>query len=329
MQGWRVVWPERAKVALEEFTVPEPGPRQVLVETEATLISPGTERAFLLGLPNTSCRFPTGAGYNQVGWIAAVGAEVTDLQVGDRVASTANHASHAVLSADRVLPVPEGLTSEQAVFFNLGGIALQGIRKARLELGEAVLVLGQGLIGLLALQVARLSGGFPVIGADVSEWRLQVARRCGADEVLNPQQEGFAQRLAAATGGGGPAVVIEATGHPEPINTAFRLAAGHGRVVLLGSTRGETEAVNFYRDVHRKGLTILGAHNSVRPERDSAPGFWTWRDDAELMLNLLARGRFVLDPLITHRLPAAQAPEAYQMLLDWKEELLGVVLKWK
>ena len=125
------------------------------------------------------------------------------------------------------------------------------------------------------------------------------------------------------------AVVIEATGHPPVVNTAFQLAAWRGRVVLLASTRGETERVNFYRDVHGKGLTVLGAHNSVRPRHDSSPNFWTLRDDWELSLQLIAHGRVVVAPLITHRMPGIQATEAYQLLMDWDPNLLGVVLNWE
>ena len=97
-------------------------------------------------------------------------------------------------------------------------------------------------------------------------------------------------------------LLLKATGHPSVVNTAFQLAAWRGRVVLLASTRGETEHVNFYRDVHGKGLPVLGAHNSVRPRHDSSPNFWTLRDDWELSLQLIAHQRVVVAPLITHRI---------------------------
>ncbi len=330
MKGRRVVWPGRATVEIEEFEFPLLGDNEILVATECTLISPGTERAFLLGLPNAQGNYPSYPGYSNIGVVVDIGRDVEGFKIGDRVASSRGHTSHFVATPDNLLKVTErALSSERGVFFNLCTIAMQGVRKAKIELGEPTLVLGGGLIGLFAMQLARLSGGLPVITADLSDNRLQLARQVGADHALNPEAEDLDNQLDRITDGKGLAVVIEATGHPAVVNTAFQLADWGGRVVLLASTRGETEHVNFYRDVHRKGLTVLGAHNSARPAHDSSPNFWTLRDDWELSLQLIAHGRVVVDPLITHRMPGIQAAEAYEMLMDWDQNLLGVVLNWE
>ena len=122
-------------------------------------------------------------------------------------------------------------------------------------------------------------------------------------------------------------MVIEATGAPEPINAALKMAAPAGRVVLLASTRGETQ-VNFYRDVHKKGLSVLGAHNGARPPLESRPGVWTWQEDAGAVLELLRYGRLEVAHLITHRLPGSEASAAYELLKQWDPGLLGVVLQW-
>ena len=330
MKGQRVVWPSRATVEIEEFEFSPLGDNELLVATECSLISPGTERAFLLGLPNAQGRYPSYPGYSNVGVVIDSGRDVSGFDIGDRVVSSKGHTSHFVATPDSLLKVAEaGLTSEEGVFFNLCTIAMQGVRKAKIELGEATLVLGGGLIGLFGMQLAKLSGGLPVITADLSDNRLQLAKRIGADYTLNPEIEDFSDRLDKITGNKGLAVIIEATGHPPVVNTAFQLADWHGRVVLLASTRGETERVNFYRDIHAKGLTVLGAHNSVRPRHESSPNFWTLRDDWELSLKLIAHGRVVVAPLITHRLPGIQAAEAYQLLMEWDPNLLGVVLNWE
>ena len=245
MKGKRVVWPQRGQVKIEEFDLPTVGENQVLVKTDVSLISPGTERAFLLGLPNAVGSYPQRPGYSNVGEVIDIGAGVTDIAVGDKVASSAGHSSHVLLSANNAFKVANGFAEEAAVFFNLCAISLQGVRKARIELGEPVAVMGQGLIGLLALQLARLNGAFPVIAVDVAENRLKLALECGADFALNPKDAAFEDKLADITKGEGPSVVIEATGSPEPVNTAFKLAGWRGRVILLASTRGETESVNF------------------------------------------------------------------------------------
>src|SRR5688572_16588236 len=159
LAGRRVCWPEPRRAVLETFAVQAPGPGEVLLAAERTLISPGTERAFFLGLPNAATKFPSYPGYNSVGRVLAVGEGVEGLVPGDRVAAAAAHASHARVRTDRCAPVPDGLDPEAAVYFYMASIALQGVRKARVELGEAVAVLGLGLIGNLALQLARLQGG--------------------------------------------------------------------------------------------------------------------------------------------------------------------------
>ena len=329
MEVQRVVWPDRAKVDVETFDLPPVGDDEVLVATECTLISPGTERAFLLGLPNAQGRYPARPGYSNIGTVIEVGKAVTDCSIGERVASTQGHTSHFIASPNRLLKVPStDVPVEETVFFNLGAIALQGVRKARIELGEAALVLGQGLIGLLAMQLLKLSGGMPLVAADLTDSRLELSKSMGADFTLNPEDTNFSEQLQDVTKGDGPAVVIEATGHPDAVSTALDAAGWGARVVLLASTRGETPNVNFYRDVHKKGLILYGAHNAIRPRQESSPNFWTLEDDSLLLLSLIAQKRFNVAPLISHRVPGEDASKAYQLLMEWNPGLLGVVLQW-
>jgi len=323
----RVIWPEAGKVALEEYELGEPGAREVQLATLCTLLSPGTERAWLLNLPNTPGRFPSRPGYNHVGRVTAIGEGVQSLAVGDLVATGGGHASAINVAEERALKMPAGLSPDLAVFAQMGCIALQGIRKARVELGEAVAVLGQGLVGQLALQFGRLNGGFPTIGIDLSEGRRSLALRCGADMALDPREAGFREELAAATGGG-PAVVIEATGSPEPVKQALEIAGHGGRIVLLGSTRGISDDVNWYQDIHRRGLQIIGAHAGVRPRQDRSPGYWTWRQDGETILRLMAARRLAIEPLISDRAPWHRATQIYERLASWDESVLGVILDW-
>ena len=324
----QVVWPEKGKVELERFQLGEPGEREVVIETEYTLISPGTELAWLNGLPNTSQRFPQYPGYSNTGMVARFGCGVAGLSEGDRVVAPAKHASVVKVASSKVLKVPEELGSEEAVYSNMAAIALQAVRKAQVELGEAVLVMGQGIIGNLALQFARLSGGFPVVGTDLIDQRLAICEECGADLAVNPRCEELGIRLRRAIGRDRFEIVLDATGIPEAIHGCLDLAGYRGRVVLLASSRGETEKVNFYRDVHKKGITIIGAHNMVRPERESARAYWTQPDDAELALRLMAAGRLKVEPLTTDVLSFQEAPNAYALLGQAPEEHLGVVLDW-
>ena len=315
-------------VELQPFDLPALADDQVILQARRTLISPGTERAFFLDLPNTNVPYPLQPGYSFVGDVIARGADVDTPKIGDRVACTARHGSHAVMDARLCHLVPPALSDEEAGFFQLCAIAMQAVRKARIELGEPVLVLGAGIVGMLAMRLAQLSGGWPVIGVDVDAARLRLARQIGADVVITGGDSLDADVLQA-TDGRGPAVVIEATGMPQLISRAFQLCAAGGRVILLGSARGESDGVNFYRDAHKKGLHIIGAHESARPLHDNSPGWWTKLHEQALCLRLLAAGRVDVKPLVTHRYAAKDFALAYDHLAEWDRNALGIVIEWE
>jgi len=252
MRGQRAVVSAPGQVALQWLDPPQPQKGQVLLQALNTLISPGTERAFFLNLANTNPAYPYCPGYSFVGEVSALGDDVRTLKQGDRVVCRAAHQSHALVDASDCLKAPAQLADDEAAFFALLAIAMQGLRKTRIELGESVLVVGAGLVGILAMRLAQLSGGLPVVGVDLDRRRLALAKQVAADEVLL-SGEGLQEELRDLLGAEGADVVIEATGAPAAALTAFQLAAARGRVALVGSARGVTEGVNFYRDVHKKG----------------------------------------------------------------------------
>ena len=245
----------------------------------------------------------------------------------ERVATIAGHASHALMESRLCLPVPADLPDEAAACFQLLAIAMQAVRKARIELGETVAVLGAGMVGVMAMRLAQLCGGMPVTGVDVDAARLDIARQVGADATL-PGGESLQGDLRALLDADGADVVIEATGSPQLINTAMQLAAPGGRVILLGSTRGDTESVNFYRDAHKKGLHIIGAHESARPQHDSSPAYWTKLREQALCLRLMALGRVDVRPLLTHRYGWRDFALAYEHLAEWDRSALGMIIEW-
>ncbi|MCY4079224.1 MAG: zinc-binding alcohol dehydrogenase [Caldilineaceae bacterium] len=327
-QNYEVLFVERGVADLRECEMPSAGPGELLIRATVSLISSGTERAFLLGLANTSDKYPQRTGYSHIGEVVEVGAGVEGWKVGDRVASRANHKLFASMPVASCNHVPNALTNERAAFFRLTSIAMQGVRKARIELGEPVAVIGCGPVGLLAAQLARLSGGLPVVSIDKDGRRLEFTAALGIDVAL-PADDEIKAALRTQCGEQDPALVVDATGHPEAIPAAFDLARFGGRVVLLASTRGDTEAVNFYRDVHKKGLTVIGAHESTRPRLDSAPGWWTHQADENTALRLLAGERLVVDPITTHRFDWRNAAVAYEMLARWEPGMMGTLLDWQ
>ena len=329
MHGRQVIWREKGIAELQPIEVPQPAKDEVLVQSIVSLISPGTERAFFLGAPGAVFKFPNPPpGYSNVGEVTAVGEGVESVKVGDRIACPAGHLSHYTTPAASCLVLEPAISSEHATFFNLITIAMQAVRKSRVELGEPVVVIGAGMIGLFAMQLAKLQGALPVIIVDRDEGRARFATRLNADHAFAANDQ-LADQVATACAPTGPAVVIEASGTPPAVNLAFKLAGKFARVILLGSTRGDVDGVDVYRDVHYKGLTIIGAHNSTRPKQDSTGGRWTMNDDWRTTLRLLAAKRIVIDPLITDRYPAAQAVEAYDRLAKGDLTAQAMLLDWR
>lgn len=324
----RVVFKAKGRVAIEDYALEKPEASQVLVETACTLISPGTETAFLMALSNTPGTFPMYPGYSNAGVIADLGETISRFKIGDKVVSRGNHVSHILANENELIRISEGLSFDEASFFALGSIVLQGIRKANIELGESVVVLGLGLVGNLALQLAKLSGGMPVVGVDAYDYRLGISQRCGADNVLNLTQVDLEDSVKHATNGKGADIVIEASGNPQAITTALQLVGRYGRVIILGSPRGTTE-VNFYSVVHKKGVSIIGAHETARPIYESSHGWRTERDDSALTMRLIAKGLLKVNDLVTAKLSYLYAEEAYRRLIESKDRFLGIILDWR
>jgi L-iditol 2-dehydrogenase len=319
---------EPGAIALKELELVEPGDMEIQVKIHASLISPGTERAFVLNMENTSGEYPMYPGYSSAGVVTKIGKTVTDFKVGDRIACHGiTHRSYGNIRQARAAKIPDGVSFEMAAFTSLGVIATQGIRKARIELGESAMIIGLGIIGQLSIQLAKLNGAIPVIGVDRADNRIELAKRSGVDLTLNSANENWREELLKETEGKGPHVVIEGTGVPEVISTAFETARDFGRVVILSSTRGNS-TINFYRDVHKKALTVVGAHISGNPVADSRPGFWSWRDDATAFLNLLKYGRLSLEQLITDRVHWQEAEQLYREMLSSNVNMIGTLIQW-
>jgi len=327
MKSVAIIALEKGRVGFQEQEIPDPGSNEIQVRACASVISPGTERAFILNLENTDPEYPQNLGYSCAGVVEKVGAEVKGFAEGDRVACIMFHKSIANISAEKAVIIPEDISFRDAAFIRLGVICMQGIRKAGIELGEGVMVLGLGLIGQIVLQLACNSGALEVIGVDRIESKLEMASGCGADIVLNSSDRDWMQTLKSKTGGEGPDVVIESTGFPQPISWSFQSVRRFGRVVLLGSTRGDT-TVNFYRDVHKKGIKVIGAHISANPVYESYPNYWTFKDNGNCFLQLLKHKKINMEPLITEEVKWDKALNAYEKLLAWDNSALATVILW-
>lgn len=324
--SFRVVWRQPGEVTLEEFSPPPPGAGQVALAARLSLISTGTERAFLKGQPNTPMKFPQYPGYSVVGVVEALGPGVTHLALGQRVAYRAGHESHSLASAADCLPLPPEVPDEEAVFFEVLAMVSQGLHKVGIELGDSVALFGAGLMGALALKLLRTSGATPLVAFVRREARLDAALKAGADLAMLLEGSDPRQVFFSLTGDRGAAVTIDATDDPAVAVHACKAARTRGRVLLLGSVRGTTE-INLYRDVHKKGLTLVGAHSSIAPAQESSRGFWTRNDERRLALRLLSSGRLRVADLVTSEFPWQEAPQAYRVVCG--DEFSGVAARFR
>lgn len=322
----------KGDVRLIEVEVVDPGPQEVQIRMASTLISAGTERAFILGLPNaTPPSYPYIPGYCCAGIVEKCGVDVTGYAPGDRVACFAVDVGHREIGnvpVSRVARMPDGVSFEQAAFTSLGQTSLQGVRKCRIEIGEVVATLGLGIVGLLALQLGRVNGALLSIGIDQDDRRLEIAAKCGAEIVINNKERDLSDLVRAATKEKRPAVVLECTGFSEAMTQACAAAADYARVCILGCPRGTVE-FNFYREVQKKSITVIGAHavDSI-PQEHSYPNFWTFVDDAICFMELVKGARINLEPLTGDVISWRDAETMFKRLLTWDRDVLGIVINW-
>lgn len=335
METRTVFFREPFKVVLEREEVREPGPGEVLVESLYSLISTGTElTAYTGSFPQGSAwasyvKYPFKAGYSSVGRVLKVGEGVKHLAEGDVVVCDAPHTELYVWRADRVVKVPPGVDPVEASFHTLGGGVMNCVRVAGVKLGESVVVVGAGLLGQLAVQFARLSGGFPVVSVDLADLRLELAKRSGADLTVNPRRADVLEAVRSATDGRMADVVFEVTGDPQVLAQAIKLARRMGRFIVLSSPRGPS-TLDFHDEVNSPSRVIIGTHfYTLHPDAETLHYPWTWTRDREIFLRMLSAGRVSVKHLISHVYPFDRAPEVYSTLYEKRHECMGVLFKYE
>jgi 2-desacetyl-2-hydroxyethyl bacteriochlorophyllide A dehydrogenase len=337
MQARRLFCTAARQVQWEAFEIPEtPGAHDVIVKSACSLISAGTEIAvysgshigFTLPDPPHWLKFPVSMGYALTGAVQATGSAVKEWAVGDRVLVHAPHGDWAVCDVRRtdIRRLPTGVSMAQGALARLGAISLVGVRQGRVALGETVAVLGLGLIGQFAAQLSHLAGARPVIGVDLIPKRVRTAAAHGI-HALNPGEVDVAHVVREATDGRMAEVVVEATGNPDVLPLALELAAEGGRVVLLGSLRGKVE-IDAYSFVHRKGISLIGAHDRLSAHPYTFHDPWTRERNLDLVLSLLADGSLKSDGLISHRIRPDDIQQTYERLIERPSDYLGVLVEW-
>ena len=324
-------------------------PDQVRAEAIVSGISHGTELALFRGVsPFDGKRFdrelrlfvddartstyPMRLGYEWVGVVRQAGESVRALEVGDLVHLALPHRETQTVTIDDDprapwTVLPRHVDPERAALLQSVTIALQAIHDARLKLGDAVAVFGLGAFGLLAVQLARLSGAAWVAGVDPVARRRELAHHFGADIVIDPSACDAGREIKLAADRRGVDVAIEFSGSYAALHAAMRCVRLAATVVAAGFySEGADDDLRLGEEWHHNRLTLVGSMSGWdAPHRDAG---WDRRRLRATALDLLERGRLETDALVTHRVPFARAAEAYELIDRSPEETLRVVLTY-
>lgn len=365
----QVFFDGKGQLLVEDVPAPAVPDNGALVRVAASLISAGTEttlaagggslirraleqpqlirRAVELAL-REGVRFTAGevqniaetwfpVGYSAAGTVVEVGRGAGGLRPGDRVAcagaGAANHAQYDAVPLNLLARIPESVTFRQAAFTTVGTIALQGVRRAEVTLGETVVVVGLGLIGQITAQLLD-AAGCQVIGTDPIAGRRELAARLAGAQTIDPALGDAPQQVMALTGGVGADKVIlcAATTSSQPTNEAFEMCRERGRVVMVGAMGMELERPAFYSrelDFVISRSTGPGRYDPDYEERgiDYPIGYvrWTEGRNMQAFLQLVADGKLDLDSLVSAEFPVQEATAAYEAV---EGGALGVVLTY-
>ena len=314
---------------------------QVRVKTLFSGISHGTEMAMNRGTapflskkidPETGLfvksdapahSYPAASGYENVGEVVELGESVTKLNIGDKVFSHHCHETGYISDERGLIKLEADLAPELGLFIALTRVAHNGILDARINLGETVAVFGLGIVGQLAVQMAKASGAETVIGVDVYEHRLKKAKELGADVILNPQTEDVGIKVTKLTSKRGADVALECSGTYPALHEAIRTVGYNGTVVALSYYQGAGTSLYLGEEFHHRRVQIKCSQNGGT---DPALSHWTNNRRTEAVVKLLSKLR--LKELITHIYDFEAGAKAYEMVDKHPEEVLFAVLKY-
>lgn len=288
---------------------------QVLVRLEAFAPSVGTTlKKYYKGEGGT-------VGGTAAGTVIDAGETATDYSPGDRVVVWTRAATLvAVNTTGDFIMGPgitrwlDGVSAAHASLMQPYRIALAAVRRARLVLGDTVLVIGQGAIGNLIGQMAKLAGAEQVIVSDVVPMKLETALSCGADHALNPQQEDVSERVLSLTDGRGADIVFEVSGTPDALQAAIDSAAKAARIVVVSWVTEPIRSLDLGGSFHFKKLELVSTWHATHPGDYNHVERWTPDASYQYVQRLLRDGRLQGEPLISCRLPFAEAGRAMAML---------------
>lgn len=324
----RIIFPAKGQVALQEFELPNPGPDEIGIQTLYSLMSIGTESIILNQSYDPDTHFAKmfsfpqlQTGVQAVGKVQELGRDVTEFKVGDPVYMRKAHGSHQVIAARDCSPIPRGIDFKSACWAGLAKTAYRASWAGRFESGQHILIIGAGPVGQMAIRWAAINQVSSLAVVDLSAARLEHAGRGGATHLLKGDIADCLDEIQALNGRAGPSIVVDITGNPTVFKHALAATAQFGKVILLGDT-GYPSKQRLTSDVMMKGLTIQATHESH--DRDG----WTQRRVDQLFFDEVLQGRFDLSGLITHEFSPVDCVQAYALVREQKEQVMGILFDW-
>lgn len=320
----RVAKPEgEYNIVIEEVPVPEISETEVLIRAERTLISRGSEiwRRYI----RPEAIDHQMMGYSLAGTVVAVGTQVEDFSPGDRVAAVAPHAEYVSVEVVQprhrppVVQLPDGVSMEAATFWPLGTSSVLWMWETGATAEDTMVILGQGLVGSGCMQAVKGDTHPRVIAVDALPLRCDLARRLGADAVVDASREHPVEAVHKLTDGRGADIVVEAVGGragPNAFKQAQDMVRRGGLIQVIGLYEGEPLPLDSGKI---QGKRLVGGYldGSRRPE------------GSDQALRLLAEGKIRAEEMITNRFPFEEAAEAFDLLYTRLGETMGVVLVWE
>ncbi len=335
MKSLNFMYPEARKVEIWEQDVAPMGENDVLCQAETSLMSVGTEIICLRGIfdPGTNwydwVKYPFTPGYSMVAKILETGKNVTKFKAGDRVFVPAKHHQYFVASEDRLDPIPEEISSEEAAWTEIGRITSNGIRKLQVQMGDFVVMIGAGIIGQMAMQFAKVCGATRIVCIDTDplNFRLAKAKELVATDTLRMTAAEATDIIREMTEGRMADVVIDATGHPETLAQACPLTRKFGKLLILGDCPTPSKQP-LGPGVISNFLNLYGVHSSTLADTYNWFYPYTPHTSRKIIHDLMLQGRLNVKDLITRRADPREAPEIYMGMVDGVRPELGVIYDW-
>ena len=323
------------EIELREEAIPELEKGEVLVKTKRTLISTGTEMSLYSGTDagkdsswSQFAKLPRKMGYSHAGEISKIGPDVDPLYLGKRVATRGQHAAYVVRKIEDLKFIPDNVSDEDACFSTLAAVAMNGIRRSRLQWGERVAVCGLGIVGHLSTRLALLAGAAEVIACDILPEKMRSLENYNSVKLLSVDStKRLALQMLEDGQNNKPDLVIECSGNANLITEEIECLGERGRLLLLSSPR-QSVAFHFHDYCNRPSIEIIGAHGFSQPKIATVDNPWTHHRHASYFLESIASERIAVNEMITHRFDYQNAKDAYALLSTQAKDTLAVILKW-